>query len=129
MNDRFIRYQRRYLIGVLLVCLIWMVACAIVFGATTNRIYVSWDNAPEYDTNVSFFIYSWTNLTELSWQPYTNITWVQWYTNQTVELPTPADSAIYFVVTASNLFGESDFSEPVGSRRLSRVNRVRIGAF
>lgn len=103
--------------------------CACAIGATTNRIYITWDNQPEYDTNASFFIYSKTNLADPVWLPVTNIGWANWTNATKVEIPAATDNARYFVVTASNLFGESDFSEPALSRRLPRANKPRIGAF
>ena len=108
-------------------------------AATTNKLWLTWDNDPEWDTNVSFYVYSQTNvaLPLAGWTVATNVSYVQWTNNPAVkpgeigvvELPRSLDRVRFYVVTASNIFGESDFSEAVSVRRTQPPARVRIGVF
>ena len=106
-------------------------------GATTNRLYLVWDSSPDYDTNTAFQVYTSTNIAApvASWPILTNISFLD-FTNAAkpgefgrVEIPAPLFDFTYYVVTASNVTGISDFSEPVQTRRIRAGARVRIGAF
>lgn len=104
----------------------------------TNRLYLTWDTSPDYDTNVSFFVYSQTNVAmPLSgWSVATNISYHDWTNSPArkpgeagvVEIPPAVAYQRFFVVTASNLFGESDFSAPVSTRRLLPATGLKVGA-
>lgn len=113
-----------------------LAAVTVLAAATTNRLHLVWDTAPDYDTNVSFNVYSQTNvaLPVNEWKLLTNISFHA-YTNAAkpgepgrVEIPAAADYKQFYVVTASNMTGESDFSDSVYSRRLPRGTGLRIGA-
>lgn len=108
-------------------------------AATTNKLWLTWDNDPDYDTNVTFYVYSQTNAMMIlsGWTVATNVSYSQWTNNPgklpgeigVVELPHSLDRVRFYVVTASNIFGESDFSEAVSVRRTQPPGRVRIGVF
>jgi len=108
-------------------------------AATTNKLWLTWDNDPDYDTNVTFYVYSQTNvaLPLSGWTVATNVSYSQWTNNPAikpgevgvVELPRSLDRIRFYVVTASNIWGESDFSDAVSVRRTQPPARIRIGAF
>lgn len=101
---------------------------ASAFSATTNQISLYWDSAPDYDTGVTFYVYSKTNLAEPAWKPLTNVAWVDWTNTFKLRIAPATEASVFYTVTASNLFGETDFSEPAEARRLKRGSGVRIGA-
>lgn len=105
---------------------------AVAHAATTNRIFLTWDLLPEYDTNTTFYVYSQTNpaLPAASWTHSTNISF-QSFTSavRRVEIPVASENARYYTYASSNLFGLSDFADPVISRRLPTGTGLRIGAF
>lgn len=108
--------------------------CVALFAATAKRLYVTWDDQPDYseDTNIIFFIYTQTNATlpVSGWSVWTNISVLDWTAaGRKVEIPTATTSKAFFVVTASNLYGESDFSAVVASRRLAPAKNPKIGTF
>lgn len=120
--------MKRILLPVLL-----FVAVAL-FAATAKRLYVTWDDQPEYseDTNIVFYIYTQTNATmPLSgWSVWTNVSVLEWEAaGRKVEIPVSTTTKAFFVVTASNLYGESDFSVAVSTRRLGPAKNPKVGAF
>lgn len=117
----------------LLFLLIPILALAIGAG-TAKRIFLTWDMTQEYydDTNIVFIVYTQTNaaMPVAGWSALTNIGVVAFTNaNQRVEIPTAGTVQAFYVVTASNVFGESDFSAPVSTRRLGPVQKLKIGSF
>lgn len=125
----FIHYQRRNLSLLLLTCLLWMLACYAVFGATTNQLFLTWSNDPAYGTGTMFYVAQRPLTAQPPWQPLTNISWQEWTNTYRVPIPPATDSSMFYVVSSSNLFGLTDFSLPVESRRLPRGTGLSIGAF
>jgi hypothetical protein len=109
----------------------------VLCAATTNRLFLVWDNSPDYDTNCSFQVYSTTNvaLPVANWPMLSNISFVD-FTNAAkpgefgaFPISPPGNDYEYFAVTASNLTGISDFSDTVRTRRIQAEQRLRIGAY
>lgn len=113
------------------ILLLVLLSCITASAATTNRLFLMWENVG-YDTGVVFYVYSQTNvaLPVSGWTVVTNIAYSEWTNSPPgkVEILTAAEYQRFFVVTASNLFGESDFSLPVSSRRLVPPAGLKIGA-
>lgn len=120
-----------------------MLVAILLFGmaasqaATSNRLFLTWDASPDYETNTAFQIFTSTNIVApvSSWPLLTNIPFTD-FTNAAkpgefgrVEIQAAAFDFNYYVVTASNVTGISDFSEPVQIRRIRAGTRVRIGAY
>jgi hypothetical protein len=125
-----IRTHRIRLISIWLACLLWMLACVWAFGGTTNSLFLTWDNSTNYSPTTMFYVAQRPLIAQPPWQPLTNISWTNW-TNVNFRLPIPSatDDAMFYVVASSNLFGLTDFSLPVESRRLPRGTGLSIGAF
>lgn len=110
--------------------------CAFVVSpshaAKTNQIFLTWDLNPDYDSGTTFVLYSQTNvaLPVASWKPVTNISFGA-FTSATNKVAIPAASSlpVFYTVTASNVLGESDFSQPVEVRLPSQGQGLRIGKF
>lgn len=108
-----------------------------LFSATTNRLFISWAVALDWDTNVTIHVYSTTNLAlpVAEWPHLTNIDFIT-ATNSAkfgeggrVEIPPAEDVLRFYALTASNFVGQSDFSDPVSVRRSSRGTGLKIGAW
>lgn len=122
-----------------IVCWCLTLALAASAAGATNKLWITFDDSSEYDTNVSFYVYSQTNvaLPLSGWLVATNVSYSQWTNNPAkragetgvIELPRSLDRIRFYAVTASNLWGESDFSEAVSVRRTQPPARVRIGVF
>lgn len=95
-------------------------------GQLRTTVVLFWDYpANELSTNLTFKIYSTTNaaLAVSSWPVLTN----KVGTNTTITLPIDAVQR-YYVVTASNWWGESDFSNVAGTPPLPRdQTNLRLG--
>lgn len=120
---------RRYLLLFALALLLPLLLMAV--PGTTKRIYLTWDVAADHDTNVTYHVYSQTNIAApvTAWQMATSIDYAVFKAVPKVELPPATDTAVFYVVTASNLVGESDFSVSVQVRRPSPAKNPKIGAF
>lgn len=114
-----------------------MMFAAVAIGATTNRISLSWDNSPEFGTNLDFHVYSTTNfaLPVTEWPHLTNVNFVTATNSAKVgeggrlEILPAEDTLRFYVLTASNFTGQTDFSDPVSVRRLPRGTGLKIGAW
>lgn len=113
-----------------------LLSCTLGQAASTNRLFLTWDNSPDYDTNITFFVFSSIDvaLPATQWGSVTNVDFIT-FTNAAkvgefgrVEIPAATDVRQFYVVTASNFTGMGDFSEPVSVRRLLPGSRLRIGA-
>lgn len=122
-----VQRMKRFLIPLVLIG-----AIALYAAGTPKRIFLQWDNAPDYDSNVTFYIYSQTNVAMpvAGWLVLTQVDYTTWVnaTNR-VEVPAATATATFYVVTASNVTGESDFSSAVQVRRLPPAKNPKIGAF
>lgn len=99
-----------------------------------KRIFITWDDLPEYseDTNIVFYIYTQTNATMplAGWTVWSNVNVLQWVAaERKIEIPMASTTQAFYVVTASNVFGESDFSAAVSTRRLGPAKTPKIGQF
>ena len=113
----------------------------------TNNLVLQWDSFQTTDTGTVYNVYTATNMlpvtTNLSGQVYyTNynqvvwvfewqhLTSVPWTTNLApVSYPIPvlpSDNQRFFVVAASNLLGETSFSEAVSLPALKRPGAIGI---
>lgn len=98
----------------------------ISLNAATLRTNVTliWNYpAGELSTNLTFKIYSFTNLSQpkIQWQVFTNVVG----TNVSVVVPVQA-VATYFTMTASNLVGEGDFSNADQQPAPPRIGTLQI---
>lgn len=113
----------------------------------TNNLNLQWDQFPTTDTGTVYIVYTATNIvpvtTNTSQQVYyTNynqvvgvfewqfLTSVPWTTNTGIvsyPIPVlPSDNQRFFVVSASNLLGETPFSEAVSLPALKRPGSISI---
>jgi hypothetical protein len=94
-------------------------SASFLLGATPNgNVYLAWDYAPsELSTNLTFRVYWSTNsLTPIStWSMLTNVPGTQ--TNCAIKV---APGVNFFVLTASNIWCESDFSNVAATPPLPR---------
>lgn len=110
--------------------LILLASALTLIGASTNRIFLTFDLSSDYDTNTFFHFYSSTNvaLPVSEWMHATNVDFATFTNAMKVEIPSATGQRLFYVVTASNLFGESPFSAAV-SVILPVPPRLRIGAY
>ncbi len=98
-------------------------------GATTNLIALTWDILPAYTTQDVFYVYSTTNVTiaVTNWPAYTNVTYQQFIASGTnVLIPVATEQQRQFTFISSNVFGRSDFADPVSSWRTLAGSGLRI---
>lgn len=119
-------------LGILLMAM----ACA-VFGADSKRLFLAWDADASWETNVTFYVYSTTNIAQpvAQWPYLTNID-ILTATNAAkageggrVEVLPAEDALRFYAIISSNYAGVSDFSSPVSVRRPARGTGMRIGAW
>lgn len=84
---------------------------------TTNRnISIQWNSQPDA---TNFIVYFKTNLNQSTWTHLTNTTSLS-------NLFNVAQTQRYYVVTASNFWGESDFSEVVSTPNPPRNDNLSV---
>lgn len=117
-----------------------LTAMLLALGAraqTTNQLFLSWKNDSTHDSNVTFHVFSTTNIAQAKaqWEHTTNVDFVT-ATNSAkagedsrVEILPASDALRFYSVTASNFTGQSDFSESVSVRRVLPGVGLRIGAW
>lgn len=101
-------------------------------GATTNKLYVTWDLLPQYSTNDMFYVHSHTNATAppSTWPVWTNVTFT-FFVNASNRVPIPEATGQqrYFTFCSSNVTGRSDFADPVSVWRAYTGSGLRLGAY
>jgi hypothetical protein len=100
--------------------LLLVTASALAWTPPDGRLTLEWDYPEqERSTNLTFYVYSTTNVFApmTNWAVLTNVVG----TNLSVRLQIDPGQR-FFVMTASNFWGESDFSEVASTPPLPRSN-------
>lgn len=113
-----------------------LLTASLASAATTNRLFLTFDASPDYDTNVTFHFFrsadvgvpvaQWAHATNVDFITFTNAAKLGEFGR--VEIPAATDVRQFYVVTASNFTGMSDFSESVSVRRLLPGTGLKVGA-